>query len=305
VRTVVAVVSGRADETPLSPVLRELENVSVVNLEGKRLRNCIIQEWPWGDCLLLVLGDRYEALAAALSATYAQIPIAHIHGGEASFGSFDNQIRDAITKLAHIHFVAAEPMKDRLLDLGEQPSRIYVTGAPGLDNLTDLPPRTKEKRFVCTYHPATLSDTSGIYAILRALEEFPDYEVIWTGVNNDPGSEEIRRALKRSDVRSRLGFRNYVNLARSSAALVGNSSSGIIEAPTLEVPTVNVGPRQDGRLKGSSIFDCTEDQSDIVKALRQALEYTGPFDNPYGEPGASQMIAKILRTKRINMRKEW
>lgn len=252
--------------------------------------------------LLLILGDRYESLAAACSATVNKILIAHIHGGEASFGSFDNQIRDAITKLAHIHFVAAPEFKHRLVhDLGEHPSRVHVVGAPGLDNLIDLPPRTREKRFVCTYHPATLGEDD-LPTLLEALDRFPDYEQIWTGVNNDPGSDGIRSALSLRDVRD-LDPREYIALCRSSAAVVGNSSSGIIEAPCLEVPTVNVGSRQGGRLKGPSIFDCRGDTIEV--GLRWALEYEGPFQSKYGQPGASKKIADILATAEIDMVKRW
>lgn len=266
----------------------------------------VVYQWlSDGHDLLLVLGDRYETLAAALAATVAKVPIAHIHGGEASFGSFDNQIRDAITKLAHIHFVAAPEFKARLVEgLGEHPDRVHIVGAPGLDNLTDLPPRKPGKYFVVTYHPATLEKESGIHALVKALDRFPDYEAIWTGVNNDPGSDHIRDALSGHDVRDRSP-RDYIVLCRNAAAVVGNSSSGIIEAPTLEVPTVNVGTRQDGRLKGPSVFDCGGDSGEIEAALRRALEYEGPYDNPYGGPGASAKIADILATAEIDMVKRW
>lgn len=254
--------------------------------------------------LLLLLGDRYETLAAALLATTLKMPIAHIHGGEASFGSFDNQIRDAITKLAHVHFVAAPEFKDRLVNgLGEHPDRVHVVGAPGLDNLTDLPSRTKKKRFVCTYHPATLGDDD-LPALLEALDRFPDYEQIWTGVNNDPGSDRIRDALSDRDVRH-FSPRDYIALCRSAAAVVGNSSSGIIEAPFLGVPTVNVGSRQAGRLRGPSIFDCVGQVASIAAGLRDAICYSGPFESRYGQPGASKKIADILATAEIDMRKEW
>lgn len=234
-------------------------------------------------------------LGVALAATLIGRPIAHIHGGEASFGSYDNQIRDAVTKLSHIHFVAAPEFKVRLVeDLGEDASRVHVVGAPGLDNLTDLPERKPEKYFVCTYHPATLEKESGIHALLEALDRFPDYHQIWTGVNNDPGSDEIRTALHARDVRS-LGPRDYHVLCRHAAAVVGNSSSGIIEAPTLEVPTVNVGSRQDGRLKGPSVIDCHGTPIvAIMHAIEMALSYKEPFKNPYGTKGSSDKIADIL-----------
>ncbi|KKN23431.1 hypothetical protein LCGC14_0905130 [marine sediment metagenome] len=320
---VLAVTSGRADASPMAPVIKALGEWDIieVNYEGLHVHECtqelrmqLIFDRP--DVVLL-LGDRYETLAAALAATVAKVPIAHIHGGEASFGSFDNQIRDAISKLAHIHFVAAEPFKERLIAIGEDPERIHVVGAPGLDNidLAELGPRKPGKFFVATYHPPTLGESGGIYALIEALDRFPDYNVIWTGVNNDPGNEEIKAALEGHDCRS-LGLLDYLVLCRHAAAVVGNSSSGIIEAPTLGVPTVNVGPRQDGRLKGDSVVDCPENAEGIEEGIYLALEYEalrledddlymGYYHNPYGGPGASQKIADILATAEIEVRKSW
>ena len=312
---ILAVTSGRADATPLDPVIKATGAhplyVGDVGFSGAALR---VEGWLDKPDLMLLLGDRFETLAACGVATVAKIPIAHIHGGEASFGSFDNQIRDAITKLAHIHFVAAEPMKQRLFDLGEEEHRIHVVGAPGLDNLVGLRQREPEKYFIVTYHPATLEKKTGVHELIAALKAFPRYKIIWTSTNNDPGADEIREAVRGCPLEllnipcGEVRLEEYVRLCRHAAAVVGNSSSGIIEAPTLEVPTVNVGSRQDGRLKGPSIFDCAEDRSDIENALHDALEYDGPFDNPYGGPGASEKIADILRmyeAVEIDMRKEW
>jgi UDP-hydrolysing UDP-N-acetyl-D-glucosamine 2-epimerase len=243
---------------------------------------------------MLVLGDRYETLAACLQATIQTVPIAHIHGGESTYGSFDNQIRDAITKLAHVHFPAARPFAERLHDLGENPDRIHVVGAPGLDNLVDLPPRVPEKYFVCTYHPATLEKETGIYELIKALDKFPDYKQIWTGVNNDPGNHEIEAALAGRDVRS-LNPREYILLCRNAAAVVGNSSSGIIEAPYLEVPSVNVGHRQRGRLSAPSVYQTGLGGCNFVAGMiTDILDYPGLFESFYGSPGASRKIADIL-----------
>ena len=289
-------ISGRADHTPLAPVIKRLKQVYVADLSSIAPASCsraiephIVQYKP---DLMLILGDRAEILGAALTATTLAMPIAHIHGGEASFGSYDNQIRDALTKLSHIHFVAAPEFKIRLVEgLGEDPKRVHVVGAPGLDNLINLPKREPEKYFVCTYHPATLGKTK-IHKLLEVLDKFTDYHQIWTGVNDDPGSDQIRLALHGRDCRQ-LRSRDYHLLCRHAACVVGNSSSGIIEAPTLEVPTVNVGSRQEGRLKGPSVFNCDTIGS-IEMAIKGALNYKGPFDNPYGEPGASAKIAAIL-----------
>ncbi len=317
---VLAVTSGRADASPMAPVIKALGgrcNISQLNLADCELAKCAkrLHNWLWMQRrdVVLLLGDRYEILAAALAATVAKVLIAHIHGGEASFGSFDNQIRDAISKLAHIHFVAAEPFKERLIAIGEDPERIHVVGAPGLDNidLDELGPRKPGKYFVATYHPPTLGEPGGIHALIEALDRFPDYNVIWTGVNNDPGNEEILAALSGRDSRV-LDLGGYLGLCRHAAAIVGNSSSGIIEAPTLGVPTVNVGPRQDGRLKAKSIFDCGEDAGSIEGAIGMALLHEKHrFSsrawcfNPYGGPGASQKIADILAPAEIDMVKSW
>jgi UDP-hydrolysing UDP-N-acetyl-D-glucosamine 2-epimerase len=256
--------------------------------------------------LMLILGDRYESLAAALAATVAKKPIAHIHGGEASFGSFDNQIRDAISKLAHIHFVANGKYAARLRDIGEHKDRIHVVGAPGLDNLVELEERKPERYFVVTYHPPTLHNSDGIKELMLALTRFPKYTVIWTGANNDPDGDYINGFVAAwGEVRRDLSLNEYISLARNAAAIVGNSSSGIIEAPVLEVPTVNIGPRQDGRLKGPSIFDCEEDLVDIRNTIKRALEYKGPYHSLYGEPGASEKIANILAETEIDMVKTW
>ncbi len=252
--------------------------------------------------VLLLLGDRFETLGAAYAATYARVPIAHIHGGESTWGAFDDQIRHAISKLACLHFVAADEHAAALGRMGER--NVHVVGAPGLDLLTDLPAREPEDYLVVTYHPPTLAPEGGVEAILEALDAFPDHRAIWTGVNNDPGSRGVKSALVGQDVRN-LTDREYRLLCRNAAAVVGNSSSGLIEAPAMEVPTVNVGTRQAGRLRGPSVFDCAEEASDIARALDRALVYDGPYDNPYGKPGASQKIIDILMAAELGLAKPW
>jgi UDP-hydrolysing UDP-N-acetyl-D-glucosamine 2-epimerase len=252
--------------------------------------------------VLLLLGDRFESLGAAYAATHAGVPIAHIHGGEATHGAFDDQLRHAISKLACLHFVAAEPYAERLRRMGER--QIHVVGAPGLDSLTDLPVRKVERYFVCTYHPCTNVQEDGAGAILEALERFQGYRAIWTGVNADPGSEAVRVALRGQDVR-RLTGREYHLLCRHAACVVGNSSSGLIEAPFLGVPSVNVGRRQEGRLAGPSVFHALPHAGAIAGAIDDSLLYDGPFDSPYGGSGASQRIADILLTADLERVKAW
>jgi UDP-hydrolysing UDP-N-acetyl-D-glucosamine 2-epimerase len=295
---VLVVSSGRADRTPLEPVIEELaERVGLVitpSLEGLSPADCVTRtaEFIRRDSpdLMLVLGDRFETLGACYAATYAKVPIAHIHGGEATHGAFDDHIRHAITKLSHLHFAAAEPYAERLRRMGER--RVWTVGTPGLDNLTDLPPRVPTKTFVVTYHPPTLGEC-GAKQLVEALKRFPDYEVIWTGVNNDPGAESVRASFAGYAERH-LTPHQYVLSCRHAAAVIGNSSSGIIECPSLEVPSVDVGTRQAGRLRGKSVMNAGDNADSIAFAIERALNYYGPFDNPYGKPGASKAIADIL-----------
>ena len=310
-KRILVVSSGRADASPLRPVVEALGDMVCASPDlgeaAPYQAVSIIEDdiESFEPDVMLVLGDRFEILGACLAATHARIPIAHIHGGEASFGSFDNQIRDAITKLAHIHFVAAEPMRERLLALGEEPHRIHVTGAPGLDNLvtTMNMPRKRGNFFLVTYHPPTLSQPN-VGALIAALRRFSSsYGVALSKSNNDPGGAEIDRIF--FDAGFREVKHEYIHSMRNCAVVVGNSSSGIIEAPYLEVPTVNIGPRQDGRLKGRSIIDCPEDADAIEQAILKALKYDGPYDRLYGEPGGSQKIADILKDWQPDMVKRW
>jgi len=295
------VTTGRADRTPLQTVIGALRarcsRVNVVDLEGNRLgvsadttQREIERTRP--DCVI-ILGDRYEALAAANVATYYRTPIAHIHGGEASFGSFDNQIRDAITKLSHVHFVAAEKYRMRVVhDLGEAAARVFVVGAPGLDNLPPpVPAGHRQRHFVVTWHPETLGD-SDVRPLLEAISRFPDRPVFWTRPNVDPGAETVLSAIgaRITDMTPDA----YIGACCTAAAIIGNSSSGIIEAPSLRVPTVNIGRRQAGRLRGPSVRDCDATADAIVAGIEWALAYDGPYDNPYGGPGASTRIAETL-----------
>lgn len=294
----VVIVTGRGDRTPLRPVIDELRSaafgVSVFDLDGLAIGSAasyVERRLRSGTDVVVILGDRFEALAAATVATVAGVPIAHIHGGETTLGSFDNQLRDALTKLAHIHFVAHQTYADKVISLGEDPARVHVVGAPGLDNLTNLPPRNPARAFVVTYHPATLARSS-VRELLMALRRFPTYRVLWTAPNNDPGRFDILQNIGQLVIDA--SPREYIAYCRRAAAIIGNSSSGIIEAPTLQVPTVNIGTRQTGRLKGPSVIDCDDAADAIEAAINTALAYTGPWDNPYGGPGASAALVSIL-----------
>lgn len=274
--------------------------------------------------ILLVVGDRYEILAAVQAAAIARIPIAHAHGGELTEGSFDDSIRHAITKLAHVHFVAAPPHRRRVIQMGEDPARVHVVGAVGLDSLERRPVLSRaelakavglalegRRLFAVTYHPVTGAVAGGTHrveALLAALDQFPDAAIVISGVNADPGNRSIAAALDafaqtrgdRCVVRASLGPQCYLSLIRHADVVIGNSSSGLIEAPAVGTPTVNLGDRQKGREQAPSVIQCSEDTASIVAAIRRALNpaFKSSIDPqmvPYGRPGAARRIVDALR----------
>lgn len=242
------------------------------------------------DALVLV-GDRFETAAAALAATIDGVPIVHLHGGEQTLGAFDDALRHAVTKLAHLHLVSHEEHRRRVIALGEDPATVHVIGAPGLDNLAreDLPDRDAlaetlgivlpSPLVVVTVHPATLdADPAGAArAVAAAMDAVPATYVI-TLPNVDPGSAEVASLMEaagRSDGRvtvRALGERRYWGLLRIADAVLGNSSSGVIEAPAAGVPVVNVGDRQAGRRRDGLVLDAPADAAAVTAALRSALE---------------------------------
>lgn len=273
--------------------------------------------------LLVVLGDRYETLGAAQAALVLRIPIAHIHGGEVTEGAFDEAIRHSITKMAHIHLVANEVFARRVAQLGEDPQHIHTVGAPGLDTLKDLEFLSREAlekeldlewsqpAFLVTYHPTTLypgTAAASIAEVLAALDEFPEATVVFTMANADPEGQTVNRAIADYAQRRRgptgvypsLGHRRYLSAMRLCDVVIGNSSSGLIEAPMLGAPTVNIGQRQAGRLRAESVIDCEESASEVAAAIRTAL--TSEFratargaTSPYGDGAAAPRIVRILR----------
>lgn len=274
--------------------------------------------------LIVILGDRFESLAVAQAAVFLKIPLAHIHGGELTKGAIDDQIRHAITKMAHVHFPAAEEYRQRILQMGENPQRVFNFGAPGLDHVTQGNLLTKEdliqkldihyaeQNFLITYHPVTLAEKStheGLYPLLAALEHFPQANLFFTVPNADEGSSAIIAALKKfiaHDVKKRfvfvaLGTPIYLSLARTVDAVIGNSSSGLIEVPFMKLPTVNIGNRQEGRLLASSVINCGESTAEIVAAIKKALSETfrqslAHVISPYGKGGVSYKIKEVLKT---------
>ena len=273
--------------------------------------------------ILVVLGDRFEILAAAQAAMCMRIPIAHIHGGEATEGAIDEAVRHAVTKMSHLHFVAAEEYQKRVIQMGEDPKNVFNFGAPGLDHLSHvrwMSLKQLEKRldmklakpiFLVSYHPVTL-ETNSVFAmkqLLLALDEFPDASIVITYPNADTQGREIINVIESYIKRNRgrvkafssLGQQCYLSLMKECDVVIGNSSSGLTEAPALKKVTVNIGTRQRGRLKASSILDCEESFNAIKESIRIALsakmqERGCTTNSLYGNSGnVSSSIGKILK----------
>jgi GDP/UDP-N,N'-diacetylbacillosamine 2-epimerase (hydrolysing) len=273
--------------------------------------------------LIVVLGDRFEILAAAAAALIAGIPIAHLHGGETTEGAFDEAIRHSVTKMSHLHFVAAEEYRRRVVQLGEQPERVFLVGGLGIDAIKQVAPLGREaleasldfklgqRSLLVTFHPVTLEGQSSaeqMAELLAALDALEDTSIIFTLPNADTGGRELIEQVEgfvASHPNARayvsLGQLRYLSCMRLVDAVVGNSSSGLAEAPSLGVATVNIGDRQKGRLRAASVIDCASNRQAIGAALAQAA--TPAFQaslpdvvNPYGNGGASEKIVDILRT---------
>ena len=273
--------------------------------------------------IVVVHGDRFEVLAAAQAALLARLPMAHIRGGEVTEGALDDAMRHAVTKMAHLHFTACEAYSTRVIQLGEDPARVFTVGALGLEGVYGTPPMSRdelerslgfplgETTLLVTYHPATLGPIEPAQAVgelIAGLDPFTDATIVFTGVNADLGHHAIAQPI-RDYVAHRpgpthyvesLGQPRYIALMRASAVVVGNSSSGIVEAPALKVPTVNIGERQRGRLGAASVIDCGEARDAIQGAIEKALDadfraHLAETVSPYGDGDAARMIKTILK----------
>lgn len=268
--------------------------------------------------LMLLLGDRYEIHAAASAALIARLPVAHLCGGDVTEGAIDDAFRHGLTKMAHLHFVSNADAARRVAQLGEPPERIHNVGSPGLDRIRQarlldrdaffasigLAPR--ERNLLVTFHPVTLAQDSDdqCRAMLEALAAFPDAGLIFTGSNADPGGRGVD-ALLEGFARGRdnavlvpsLGSQRYFSALRHVDALIGNSSSGLYEAPSFDLPAVNIGARQKGRPRARSVIDCDPDVSAVTDAIRAALvsDYADTV-NPYGDGHAAPRIVEVLRS---------
>ena len=272
--------------------------------------------------LMVVLGDRYEILSAVISAILSNVPVAHIHGGEVTTGAFDDAIRNAITKMSHLHFTATEISKNRVIQMGEIPSNTFNFGGLGVDALQsfnflsqeevekNLEKKFGKKNLLVTYHPETISKKSAseqIQILLDALSLKKDINLIFTGVNTDPGSGEISRAINefvQSNSNAKyypsLGQSLYLSTLRYCDGVVGNSSSGILEVPTLKKATINIGNRQLGREMAESVISCELDSGSIAKSIDEIYSKNfkvvlSKVSNPYGRGGASLKIFEEIK----------
>ena len=269
--------------------------------------------------VMLVLGDRFEILAAAQAALLHNVPLAHIAGGDTTEGAFDESIRHAITKMSHLHLVTNELSARRVRQLGEDPASVLVTGSPGLDHLRRLPLLGRaeleaalgaplgRRNLLVTFHPVTLEPEEGVRQqaeLLAALAELPEDTVLWfTRPNADTGGRSLAQALDawaagRANARvfSSLGQLRYLSLMAQVDAVAGNSSSGLYEAPSFRVPTINIGDRQRGRTAPESVIQCEPERAAIAAALEQSqgLDCSAVV-NPYGDGDAAPRIVAAVR----------
>lgn len=269
--------------------------------------------------LIIILGDRFEALSVAQTAMILRVPIVHIHGGEITEGAYDDAIRHAITKLSFIHFTSTPEHKKRVIQLGENPNRVFDVGAVGLDHLHRSKLMTLEELsaslafkidrpyLLVTYHSVTLASepaTESFNNLLKALDEYRDYQIILTYPNADDGGREIIPFLeayasnnsKRVLAIPSLGQLRYLSAVKYASAVVGNSSSGIIEVPSFKVPTINIGERQRGRMAANSVFNCDATTVGISTAIKEALaKKLSNVVNPYGKGNASESILTHIK----------
>jgi len=269
---------------------------------------------------LVLAGDRFETAAAALAATLERVPIVHLHGGEVTAGAFDDQLRNAITKLAHLHLASHSEYAQRIVAMGEDPATVYVVGAPGLDAVFrgDLPDRAALEKdlgrslpppvVLVSVHPATLDQDPAavVYPVIEAMYAVPATYIV-TLPNPDPGGERIRRAWLALDLEGpgaplileALGERRYWGLMRTADAMLGNSSSGLVEAPAIDLPAINVGDRQAGRRREANVTDVAAEPEAIAAALRRVLspgfrDTVAAAHPPTADGRAGERIAGIV-----------
>lgn len=276
--------------------------------------------------LVLLLGDRYEICAIACAAANLKIPIAHLYGGETTEGALDEAFRHSITKMSYLHFTSTEAYRRRVIQLGEHPNRVYYVGSTGVENIENIALLTKEalcdsigiplgsNYAVGTFHPETLSSqsVSECKNLMEACKAFPDIHFLFTKANADPDGQMINALLQKYadeadniSLVASLGYKRYLSALKYCSFVIGNSSSGIVEAPSFHVPTINIGNRQAGRIQADSIINCTSASEDIIKAIQCAIsdefkEIARKAGNPYSRRNTSQNIVSVIKETLCN-----
>ena len=272
--------------------------------------------------IILVLGDRFEIFSAVAAALVARIPVAHLHGGETTEGAFDEALRHSISKMSHLHFVAAKEYRHRVIQLGEQPERVFLVGGLGIDNIKrlNLLNRTEleaslnfkfgHKNLLITFHPATLENSTAadqMNELLAALTELKDTKLIFTMPNADTDGRVLIKMVDKfvaqnSNARAytSLGQLRYLSCIAQVDGVVGNSSSGLSEVPSFKKGTINIGDRQRGRLRADSVIDCEPTRTEILASLQKLYSHNfqanlSNVSNPYGEGGASKLVVEIIK----------
>lgn len=307
------------------PIIEEIdgEKVDIIGTMGNALLKFSKAFKKINPDILVVLGDRYELLSICEAAMICKIPIAHISGGEITEGAMDDIIRHCITKMSQLHFPGCEVYRQRIIQMGEQPDTVFNYGDVGIENimnmqymdlgeLEDSMGISLERPYACvTFHPATLEKDSPVRQVeqlLLAVEQFPDLDFIFTGANADDGGMQINSTIKQfvsghsnCFYYTSLGIKRYLSLLRKSRMIIGNSSSGIVEAPSLGIPTVNIGSRQKGRLQAGSIINCEINVWGIIDAINKAnnpafQQEAKKVENPYEKGNTSiNIIHEIKR----------
>ena len=277
--------------------------------------------------LCIVLGDRFEIFSAVSAAMIAKIPIAHLHGGESTEGAFDESIRHSITKMSHLHFTATEEYKNRVIQLGEQPNKVFNVGGLGIDNINKLKLLSKadfenaidftfgKKNILVTFHPVTLENFTAkvqFQELLNSINKLENTKIIFTKANSDTNGRIINSMIDdyvaindNSIAFTSMGALNYLSALQFVDVIVGNSSSGLLEAPSFNIATIDIGDRQKGRIKADSVISCSPTQESILSAFDKS--YSEDFQNivdntknPYGNGGASKIVVDIIKDFDLN-----
>ncbi|MFC4386552.1 UDP-N-acetylglucosamine 2-epimerase [Gracilibacillus marinus] len=286
--------------------------------------------------LLIILGDRFEMLSIASVASVLKIPIAHLHGGETTEGAFDEAFRHSITKMSYLHFTSTDTYRNRVIQLGENPDRVYNVGAIGIENIKTLSLLSKEKleesiqfeldkQFaLVTFHPVTLENSTTVQQftnLLEAIDQLKDWKFIFTKANADTDGRSINELIDQYVTRNKdrviafdsMGQLRYLSAMKYCHLVIGNSSSGILEAPSFHVPTINIGDRQKGRIQADSVYNCKPEKEDILHTIKQATSVEvskkiQKVNSPYGEGNVSEKILEAIHfhfKKGIEIKKQF